>query len=105
MSTWVYIKSEPRLWTVGFYKPDRIFEPESDHSSSDDAAKRAHYLNGGEDADTRQLRDLLAEVLADLKAGDVGRLVAGAMPSGWGADEYQVHLWCERAEKAGVRLR
>lgn len=46
-SIWLYIKSESRLWTVGFYKPDGKFEPESDHDSSDKAAERVHYLNGG----------------------------------------------------------
>ena len=46
---YVYIKSEPTLWTVGFYKPDDEWEPESDHSSSEEAAKRAHYLNGGKE--------------------------------------------------------
>ena len=45
---YVYIRSEPGLWTVGFYKPDGSFEPESDHESTDAAAARVHYLNGGQ---------------------------------------------------------
>ena len=44
---YVYIKSEPQLWTVGFYKPDGTFEPESDWSSQEEAADRVHWLNGG----------------------------------------------------------
>jgi len=44
---YVYIKSEPGLWTVGFYRPSGEWEPESDHSSTDEAAERTHYLNGG----------------------------------------------------------
>ena len=44
--TWVYLKSEPRLFTVGFYKPDGKWEPESDHSSAEQAASRVNYLNG-----------------------------------------------------------
>lgn len=44
---YVYIQTESQLWTVGFYKPDGQFEPESDHSSTEDAATRVHYLNGG----------------------------------------------------------
>lgn len=44
---YVYIQSEPSLWTVGFYDPSGKFQPESDHDSSDAAAKRVHYLNGG----------------------------------------------------------
>jgi len=44
---YVYIKSEPGLYTVGFYKPDGGWEPESDHVNEDKAAERVHYLNGG----------------------------------------------------------
>lgn len=52
---YVYICSEDwredgvrhRLWTVGFYKPDGKFEPESDHDNKDVAAARVHWLNGG----------------------------------------------------------
>ena len=52
---YVYIESENwtdkngikrYLYTVGFYKPDGRFEPESDHSDKDSAASRVHYLNG-----------------------------------------------------------
>jgi len=44
---YVYIKSEPGLWTVGFYKPDGTWTPESDHPSPEEAAKRVEWLNGG----------------------------------------------------------
>jgi len=44
---YVYIQTEPKLWTVGFYKPDGRFEPESDHESPSAAASRVNYLNGG----------------------------------------------------------
>ena len=47
MAAYVYIKSEPELWTVGFYKPDGKFEPESDHEDSEKAAERVAWLNGG----------------------------------------------------------
>lgn len=47
MSAWVYIRSEPRLWTVGFYDPSGDFQSESDHGSPEEAAKRVHWLNGG----------------------------------------------------------
>ena len=47
-SSWVYLKSKgEELWTVGFYKPDGKWEPESDHGTSEEAAARVHYLNGG----------------------------------------------------------
>lgn len=45
---YVYIKSEPCLWTVGFYLPNGKWEPESDWDNPEDAAARVHYLNGGE---------------------------------------------------------
>jgi hypothetical protein len=54
---YVYIRSEPQLWTVGHYDPDGKFEPESDHGSTDDAAKRVRYLNGGND-ETAPPRDV-----------------------------------------------
>jgi len=45
--TWVYKRTEPGLWTVGHYDGDGKFQPESDHGSPDDAARRVHFLNGG----------------------------------------------------------
>jgi hypothetical protein len=48
------------------------------------------------------LLGLLGEILPDLKAKDVGRRVLGQMPGGWTAEEYQVQLWRERAEQAGL---
>lgn len=47
--SYVYIKSEPELWTVGHYSPSGEWIPESDHASREEAAKRVHYLNGGKD--------------------------------------------------------
>jgi hypothetical protein len=44
--SYVYLRSEPQLWTVGFYAPDGMWIPESDHGSSEDAAKRTAWLNG-----------------------------------------------------------
>jgi hypothetical protein len=45
--TWLYLRSEPGLWTVGFYDPSGKWHPESEHSDSEMAARRVHYLNGG----------------------------------------------------------
>lgn len=42
-----YIQSEPGLWTVGHYDPQGKWQPESDHGSTDAAAARVHFLNGG----------------------------------------------------------
>jgi len=44
---WVYIASEPGLWTVGFYNPDNVFVPDSDHTLRESAAARVAWLNGG----------------------------------------------------------
>jgi hypothetical protein len=43
---YVYIRSEPGLWTVGFYDPAGKFQPESDHESPKIAAERVAWLNG-----------------------------------------------------------
>lgn len=44
---YVYIQSEQMIWTVGFFDPNGKWMSESDHSNSEDASKRVHYLNGG----------------------------------------------------------
>ncbi len=44
---YVFIQSEPGLYTVGFYKPDGKFEPVDDYSKKQEAEKQVHYLNGG----------------------------------------------------------
>ena len=53
---YVYIESEHNsrgsLWTVGFYSSDGKWHPESDYDNREDAAKRVHYLNGGEKEET-----------------------------------------------------
>lgn len=47
MTTWVYVRSDPGLWTVGFYDPNGKWHPDSDQTSVEAAAARVHYLNGG----------------------------------------------------------
>jgi len=44
---YVYIKSEPALFTVGFFDPAGKWHPESDYNDRDDAAARVAWLNGG----------------------------------------------------------
>lgn len=43
---WVYIQTEPTLWTVGFYDPAGKFQTDSDHSTAEAAAQRVAWLNG-----------------------------------------------------------
>lgn len=46
MSTWVYLRSEPGLWTTGFYAPAGTWHTDTDHGSSEEAAERVRWLNG-----------------------------------------------------------
>jgi hypothetical protein len=43
---YVYIKSEPRLWTTGFYENGKWY-PDADYDCEEKAASRVHWLNGG----------------------------------------------------------
>lgn len=44
---YVYIKSEPGLWTVGFYTPDIRWVSARDFDDEEKAIDFVHYLNGG----------------------------------------------------------
>lgn len=73
---YIYLKSEPGLWTVGYYGPAGNFQPESDHDSTDSAALRVNFLNGGNKAQVEELADKVAGLeseIHDLKIsiGDV----------------------------------
>lgn len=59
MMSYVYIRTEPKLWTVGFYHDE--WEPDSDHDSPEKAAARVRWLNGGDD-ETAVLRHQVAEL-------------------------------------------
>jgi hypothetical protein len=60
MSSYVYLGSEPGLWTVGFYRPSGEWEPESDHESSEAAAARVAWLNGSVTNVDEEVRDVPA---------------------------------------------
>ena len=47
-TTWVYIQSEPNLYTVGFYDPHGAWHADSDWRTREEAATQVHYLNGGQ---------------------------------------------------------
>lgn len=68
---WVYLESEPGLWVVGFYTPTGYWQPESDHSSKDEAAERVHWLNGGEPTQNITIAEMsnqhVGELIAALK--------------------------------------
>ena len=44
---WVFRTTEPGLWTVGYYTPDREWVTDSDWPTKEEAADRVHWLNGG----------------------------------------------------------
>ena len=44
---WVYVLSEPNLWTTGFYGPNEKWNPDTDHDSPAKAQERVRWLNGG----------------------------------------------------------
>jgi len=64
---YVYIKSEPTLWTVGFYNPkNNEWHPESDHPSPNEAADRVTFLNGPTEAERIRV-DNLTDVVSDIR--------------------------------------
>jgi len=61
---WVYIQSEPGVYTVGFSTPGGVWNTDSDHTEREAAAKRVNYLNGGIDGEViRNLESLLNSLL------------------------------------------
>jgi len=44
---WIYRQTEPNLYTVGFYDPDGKWHADTDWRTSEEAASRCRYLNGG----------------------------------------------------------
>jgi len=46
MTCWVYVQSEPGLFTVGFYDPEGKWHSDSDHDNRADARRWVAYLNG-----------------------------------------------------------
>jgi len=44
-----YLKSEPQLWTVGYYDPQGQWIPLQDFDTQQQAQAKVNYLNGGSD--------------------------------------------------------
>lgn len=65
----VYIQSEKQLWTVGHYEPGGKFIPESDHDTTESAAARVHFLNGGKNPQLMSEIDRLRGVIQFMKHG------------------------------------
>ena len=66
---YVYIQSEPGLYTVGFYAPDGRWHPESDHNNREGAAGRVSHLNGVKNNNYEPVlkSDVLPEIITLLK--------------------------------------
>lgn len=48
---WVYQRTEPLLFTVGFYDPEGKWHTDSDHDTQSETAERVAFLNGNQGAD------------------------------------------------------
>jgi hypothetical protein len=58
--SYVYIRTETELWTVGHYSPDGTWHTDSDHGDKETAAERVMQLNG--DGPTAKLEDTVSEL-------------------------------------------
>ena len=60
MTNYVYVKSEPGLWTVGFYDPDGEWHSHMDTDDRDEAAGEVAKLNGS--GDMAKVIELLGKI-------------------------------------------
>ena len=58
---YVYLRSEPQLWTVGFYTPSGEWVSESDYECRDDAAERVHCPNCGAELPKWEVEEWITE--------------------------------------------
>lgn len=79
-TNWVYLKTESNLYTVGFYDPKGKWNPDSDHETSDAAALRVHFLNGGATTPDMLQAGEMALLAFDTLIGLMSR--EGQMPHG-----------------------
>jgi hypothetical protein len=97
---YVYIMSEPRCYTVGFYDPDGEWQPESDYGRPADAAERVRWLNGGTADNARLIaaapelldvaRRALARILWHLGEGELTGVLAEAISKATGEDVQKI---------------
>ena len=59
---YVYLQSEPTLWTVGYYDPSGKWQPQSDHGTEREARAEVAYLNGDGQQLAAEVTRLKAEV-------------------------------------------
>ena len=59
--SFVYLNSEPGLWTTGFYDPNGRWHADKDFNDPEDAAGRCAWLNGHQKI-AQEYRAALAEL-------------------------------------------
>lgn len=73
VGAYVYIRSEPGLYTVGFYDPAGGWHSESDHDSPQAAADRVTQLNGGDTRGKEVVHELMKLALEVAVAAPIRR--------------------------------
>lgn len=69
--SFVYKKTGPGLWTVGYHEPGGKWIPDSDHDSEDKAADRVAWLNGSGQAGEKSIDEkALAHFMRLAKRGN-----------------------------------
>lgn len=66
--SYVYIKTEENLWTVGFYDPKGKWVSESDHNTLKSASKRVHWLMG--EICTKIVTEVIEQRMEEIDAGN-----------------------------------
>lgn len=74
---YIYKKSENKFWTVGYILPNGQFVSESDWDTSELAAKRVNYLNGGSGFSSSEMASLMIAI------GGVGEINPNTTSTVW----------------------
>jgi hypothetical protein len=82
---WVYMRTEPNLYTVGYYDPSHNWHGDSDHGNVRDAANRVHFLNGGSSTPhqvetNRHLADIAQSLARIARSMEVAIVVETGVP-------------------------
>jgi hypothetical protein len=64
---YVYIRSEPGLFTVGFYAPDNQWHPDSDWNTQIEAANQVAFLNGQNSNHLRKMEERIFHLEEKIK--------------------------------------
>ena len=58
-TNYVYLRSEPGLFTVGFFDPSGKWHPDNDYNDREEAARRVAWLNGSSVSFPRNISEAL----------------------------------------------